>query len=84
MSTERERLNASGGDRPPPDGRPIPGTTNLGDVEWMLTRLRRWVFDGGDKSDPRYSAQLDLWLDYRADLRGSRLEHIGNPKELRP
>lgn len=68
----------------PPRGTPIPGVTNLGDTEWMLTKLRRWVFDGGDTTDPRYREQLDLWLDYRNELRGTRLEHIGQIHELVP
>jgi hypothetical protein len=68
--------------RSPPGGKPVPDRTNLGDTEWMLTKFRRWIFEGGDSTDPRYREQLNLWLDYRNELRGSRLEHVGTTREL--
>lgn len=53
-----------------PGGKPIPGRTNAEDVRWALTKARRWIFRGGDRTDPRYRAYIDRWLDYLNDLRG--------------
>ena len=53
----------------PPGGKPIPGVTNEDDVTWALDKARRFIFRGGDKSDPSYRAYLDRWLDYLNDLR---------------
>ena len=59
----------------PPGGKPIPGRTNLEDVEWALTKARRFIFRGGDPAD--VEAYVNVWLDYRATLRGTPLEHVG-------
>lgn len=61
----------------PPHGRPIPGTTNLGDVEWALTKAMRYLTQGGDRLDPAFTDYMDLWLDYRLKLIGSPLERLG-------
>lgn len=68
----------------PPRGKPILGITNLGDVEWALTRARRYIFRGGDSTDPRYRAFLDTWLDYRNQIAGTALERVGKSRELQP
>lgn len=68
----------------PPGGKPIPGTTNLSDVERALDKARRYIFKGGDQSDPRYRAYLDVWLDYRNEIAGTKLEHVGKTRELEP
>jgi len=67
-----------------PGGRPIPGVTNLGDVEWALTKARRFIFEGGDSTDPRYRDYVDRWLDYRNEIAGSSLERVGVTRELVP
>lgn len=48
----------------PPGGKPIPNVTNLKDTEWALTKARRYIFKGGDKTDPLYKEYVDRWLDY--------------------
>jgi len=66
----------------PPSGRPINGVTNIGDVEWALSKARRFIFRGGDAAE--VEEYLNAWLDYRAELRGTPLEHVGVSRELRP
>lgn len=63
-----------------PSGKPIPGVTNLGDVEWALTRARRFIFRGGDPAD--VEDYVNTWLDYREVLRGTTLERVGTTREL--
>lgn len=75
-------VDLSGGEPVPPGGKPIPGRTNLADVEWALTRARRFIFKGGDPA--LVEEYLNVWLDYRAELRGSPLEHVAKTQELRP
>ena len=58
------------GSHTPPGGSPIPGVTNAHDVEWALTKARRFIFRGGDRTDPRYRAYIDRWLDYALTLGG--------------
>ena len=53
-----------------PSGKPIPGITNADDVRWALDKARRFIFRGGDRTDPRYRAYIDRWLDYAGTLRG--------------
>lgn len=53
-----------------PTGKPIPGTSNADDAEWALTKVRRYIFRGGDWT-PTLHAHLDRWLDYLRSLRGS-------------
>lgn len=57
----------------PPGGKPIPGVTNADDVRWALDKARRFIFRGGDKTDPRYRAYIDRWLDYALTL-GERID----------
>lgn len=45
-----------------PGGKPIPGVTNRDDVEWALTKARRFIFRGGSWDDVRQ--YVDRWLDY--------------------
>lgn len=52
----------------PPGGKPIVNVTNLEDVEWMLTRARRFILRGGDRTDPRYVGFVNRWLDYRNEI----------------
>lgn len=54
-----------------PGGKPIPGVTNADDVRWALDKARRFIFRGGDRTDPRYRRYIDCWLDY-ANKIGSR------------
>ncbi len=61
----------------PPHGKPIPSVTNLGDVEWALSKAYRYVWHGGDPTDPRYREYVDRWLDYRLEIVGTPLEHAG-------
>lgn len=53
-----------------PSGKPIPGVSNAEDVEWALTKARRFIFRGGDRDDVQ--EYVDVWLDYLLALRGVR------------
>ncbi len=50
-----------------PGGKPIANVTTANDVRWALDKARRYVFKGGDSSDPRYVAYIDRWLDFYND-----------------
>lgn len=67
-----------------PGGNPISGSTNLQDVEWALHKARRYIFRGGDPNDPDYLAYIDCWLDYRNQIAGTEMEHVGETRELQP
>lgn len=54
-----------------PGGKPISGVTNEADARWALDKARRFIFRGGDRTDPRYRVYVDRWLDYLNDLRGT-------------
>jgi hypothetical protein len=58
-----------------PGGKPIPGRTNEDDVRWALDKARRFIFRGGDSTDPRYKAYVDRWLDYALTL-GGRIDRV--------
>jgi hypothetical protein len=53
-----------------PGGKPIPGVTNEDDTRWALDKARRFIFRGGDRTDPRYRTYVDRWLDHLNALRG--------------
>lgn len=55
-----------------PGGTPIPGVTTEADTRWALDKARRFIFRGGDRTDPRYRAYVDRWLDYLNALKGDR------------
>jgi hypothetical protein len=63
-----------------PNGRPIPGITNLGDVEWALRRAQIYLSDGGDSDNVAFVEFLNGWLDYRLDIIGTPLEHVATSK----
>jgi len=56
----------------PPGGKPIPGRTNEDDTRFALDCARRYIFRGGDRTNPRYRSYVDLWLDYMNKLKAKR------------
>lgn len=80
MSADSNRIVYFGDPHRAPNGKPMANVTNLGDVEWALTRARRFIFRGGNPAD--VEEYVNLWLDYRETLRGTRLERVGTTREL--